>query len=86
MTTCECFNLNGLRLGWAPKALGESRYKIAMEGLALSIVVYGLASGVPAATATGLAALLAGLDAVPVSATFIDLVARATYRKCRRHI
>ena len=41
--------------------LGESRYRVAIEGLGLSLAVYGLASGAPAVAASGLAALIAGL-------------------------
>ena len=43
------------------KGLAENRYRIAMEGLSLAFVLYGLASSVPPVAAAGLGALLASL-------------------------
>lgn len=48
--------------------LGEGRYRLAVSGLGLAIVLYGLASGVPAVASAGLAGLLASLAHAQVGA------------------
>lgn len=41
--------------------LGEGRYKVAVEGLGLAFVLYGLSTGIPAIAGAGLAGLMAAL-------------------------